>query len=470
MTTLRAALRLFFLVALFGICAGCAAVSKLTGGEPPSAEDATPPAGYNPHYIHDVKPLPADPALVHNAILEISRIDTREPNKVRVYAHLLDTNGFYLSGATLAKYKGKWCSVSDQVAQQSPVEITKYKLKEVTETQRAPTALAIVMDHSGSMGEERAQVIEQAAGDLIDKKRPEDAFAMIKYDNNVKVEVPLTTDASELKLHLVHEGLTGFGGTTAILDALYAGLYQLESGATSYPNRAVALFTDGQDNSSHVTKDSLMRAARHSSASLCLIGFGDNVDEAYLHDIASTTGGFYRHCYSTKEIGAVFTDLYKRMGNYYVFEFTPPSYGVHTVKIQLCLPNTTLSATGIYDNTPIVGDIANLDVYFDLNSSKLLPTSGESIDNAAKLLNAYPTVSILVRGHTDSTNRTKDPDFNTKLSQKRADMVKAALVKKGISAARITAIGYGASMPVADNTTEDGRALNRRTEFEVESK
>jgi outer membrane protein OmpA-like peptidoglycan-associated protein/Mg-chelatase subunit ChlD len=468
MTTLRRALTFVGVCAMLALVSGCGAVKSITGGEPAAKEDAIPPPDYDPHYIHDVKALPADPAQVHHAILEISRIDAREPNKVRIYAQLIDTNGFYLSGAALAKYKGKWCTVNDQTGTQTPINITKYRLKEVTETQRVPTAVAIVMDHSGSMGEERAQVVEQAAADLIDKKRPEDAFAMIKYDDKVKVEAPLTTNGQELKLKLVHEGLTGYGGTTAILDALDVGLKQLESAPTQFANHAVALFTDGQDNSSTITHDSLMHAARHSNASLCLIGFGDNVDEAFLKDIASSTGGLFRHCYRTKEIEAVFTDLYKRLRNYYVFEYTPPSYGVHSVTLKLCLPNETVSATGTYDNTPNIGDIAKMDVYFDLNSSQLLPTSSESIDNAVTLLKAFPKLSFEVRGHTDSTNNTKDPEFNTKLSQKRAEIVKAALIKKGISNARIKAIGYGATMPVADNSSEDGRALNRRTEFVVE--
>jgi outer membrane protein OmpA-like peptidoglycan-associated protein len=282
--------------------------------------------------------------------------------------------------------------------------------------------------------------------------------------------VPLTTNTPELKLKLLHEGLTGYGGSTAILDALEVGLIEVESAPPQFVNRAVALFTDGQDNSSFLTRDSLLSMARHSNASMCLIGFGENVNGAFLQNIATTSGGLYRHCYRTNEIDAVFQDLYKRLRNYYVFEFTPPSYGEHTVTLRLCLPNETVTATGVYDNTPNIGDIAQLDVYFDLNSSKLLAASSESIDNAVNLLRAYPKFSIEVRGHTDSTNKTTDPEFNKKLSQKRADIVKAALTEKGISETRITAVGYGSTKPVGDNTTEEGRALNRRTEFVVEAK
>lgn len=79
-------------------------------------------------------------------------------------------------------------------------------------------------------------------------------------------------------------------------------------------------------------------------------------------------------------------------------------------------------------------------------------------------------MEIEVRGHTDSTNKTKDKERNVKLSQKRADAVKNELVKRGFTAERIKAVGYGDSQPVADNKSEEGRAQNRRTEFVVTKK
>ncbi len=63
--------------------------------------------------------------------------------------------------------------------------------------------------------------------------------------------------------------------------------------------------------------------------------------------------------------------------------------------------------------------------------------------------------------------KTGDADHNTKLSQRRADAVMADLVKRGINVTRLTARGYGDTMPRADNATPEGRATNRRTEFVV---
>ncbi|MNJ02860.1 Outer membrane porin F precursor [compost metagenome] len=72
----------------------------------------------------------------------------------------------------------------------------------------------------------------------------------------------------------------------------------------------------------------------------------------------------------------------------------------------------------------------------------------------------------MVEGHTDSVG----PDaYNQKLSQRRADAVKQVLVQDGVEASRVSSVGYGESRPVADNSTAEGRAVNRRVEAQVEA-
>ena len=75
-----------------------------------------------------------------------------------------------------------------------------------------------------------------------------------------------------------------------------------------------------------------------------------------------------------------------------------------------------------------------------------------------------PDIKVWVTGHTDSVG---DREYNIRLSQQRADVVIEYLVGKGMDRARLTAIGFGYSQPVADNATEEGRAKNRRIEFRV---
>lgn len=107
------------------------------------------------------------------------------------------------------------------------------------------------------------------------------------------------------------------------------------------------------------------------------------------------------------------------------------------------------------------------DVLFDTGSSTIKPgvaSSGE-IDRVAQILNRYPDTTIKVVGYTDSTGAESQ---NQQLSELRANSVKNALVVKGVTNSRLTTIGMGESNPVADNTTPEGRQLNRRVAIVIE--
>jgi cytochrome c oxidase subunit 2 len=101
---------------------------------------------------------------------------------------------------------------------------------------------------------------------------------------------------------------------------------------------------------------------------------------------------------------------------------------------------------------------------FETGSATLTKNSIYELSNAAEILIKYPDVHLEVGGHTDNTG---DADQNLTLSQQRADVVVAELVKKGIDLERLKSVGYGQMRPAADNETEEGRAENRRTELKI---
>jgi outer membrane protein OmpA-like peptidoglycan-associated protein len=106
-------------------------------------------------------------------------------------------------------------------------------------------------------------------------------------------------------------------------------------------------------------------------------------------------------------------------------------------------------------------------IFFDFSKYDLKPESQVELDRVVQLMQDNPTVKIQIEGHTDNVGTAAD---NMKLSTNRAKAVVNYLVSKNISITRLTAKGFGATKPIADNKTEEGRAQNRRTELKVVSK
>lgn len=103
-------------------------------------------------------------------------------------------------------------------------------------------------------------------------------------------------------------------------------------------------------------------------------------------------------------------------------------------------------------------------IFFEFNKATIKSVSFSLLDEVAQALSDNPTIKVEIQGHTDSVGNDK---FNLKLSQKRAESVKAYLVKRGIDAGRMDPKGYGENVPIADNRTADGRSQNRRVEFVI---
>jgi len=111
-------------------------------------------------------------------------------------------------------------------------------------------------------------------------------------------------------------------------------------------------------------------------------------------------------------------------------------------------------------STPATGSLLRMDnLYFDVGKATIQTQSQDVLERLLELMKAYPTLRIEIQGHTDSDGGAEQ---NLKLSQERATSVVNYLVKRGISPKRLVAKGYGESMPIAPNTTEEGKQLNRR--------
>jgi outer membrane protein OmpA-like peptidoglycan-associated protein/tetratricopeptide (TPR) repeat protein len=103
-------------------------------------------------------------------------------------------------------------------------------------------------------------------------------------------------------------------------------------------------------------------------------------------------------------------------------------------------------------------------IQFETGKYNLLSESFIELDKVAKILFENPNMKVQIVGHTDAVGKEVD---NVLLSKERANVVVAYLTTKGIQASRLSAEGIGASRPIADNQTEEGRGLNRRTELVI---
>ena len=111
------------------------------------------------------------------------------------------------------------------------------------------------------------------------------------------------------------------------------------------------------------------------------------------------------------------------------------------------------------------GFLVNLpDVTFATGSTTITPSFQATLNEVAESLTKYPNSLIDVYGHTDSTG---SESFNQDLSERRAQTVSNYITSRGVNSARIRWQGFGETMPVADNSSEEGRRLNRRVEIKI---
>jgi outer membrane protein OmpA-like peptidoglycan-associated protein len=127
------------------------------------------------------------------------------------------------------------------------------------------------------------------------------------------------------------------------------------------------------------------------------------------------------------------------------------------------IPGTTVER--VSDDTLLLR--FDSDVLFAVDSAALTGGARATLEEVAGVINQYDKTAVVVQGHTDSTGSEQ---HNQELSDRRANSVRGYLVDRGVDDARIAAIGYGETYPVADNDTTAGRQQNRRVTIMLKAK
>lgn len=156
------------------------------------------------------------------------------------------------------------------------------------------------------------------------------------------------------------------------------------------------------------------------------------------------------------------------LGGDYALNAKADNYLFYSENFQLKSKEIESYEKDVFLNPILEGNSVVLNnVFFESNSAELLPSSQAELLTLVGMLKDNPNIIIEISGHTDNTGNAA---MNLELSNKRAINVKLYLQTKGISPNRLQAKGYGQTMPIDDNNTEEGKAKNRRTEFKIISR
>ncbi|MBQ7042892.1 MAG: OmpA family protein [Muribaculaceae bacterium] len=134
-----------------------------------------------------------------------------------------------------------------------------------------------------------------------------------------------------------------------------------------------------------------------------------------------------------------------------------PEYNTYLKNVRIAK-----GAVPLYDRMMTDGKIITYGITFDVGKATIKPESMGEINRIVTLMTENPDLKFSVEGHTDNTG---NPTSNQTLSEQRSEAIVAKLMELGIAQDRLTAVGKGQNSPIADNTTDEGRAKNRRVEF-----
>lgn len=184
----------------------------------------------------------------------------------------------------------------------------------------------------------------------------------------------------------------------------------------------------------------------------CAVELVDNQTQKAIMNVQTDETGQY---FITLPVGRDYTFTVNRKGYLFFSQIYPLSKNAadSTYKKDIPLQPIEINASLVLKN-----------ILFETKSSQLQPISLIEINRLLQLLIDNATLKVQINGHTDNVGKPAD---NLKLSELRAKAVVDYLVSKGIDIKRLTFKGLGETKPIADNTTEAGRALNRRTEFVI---
>ncbi|MFI5203382.1 MAG: VWA domain-containing protein [Flavobacteriales bacterium] len=256
---------------------------------------------------------------------------------VNIEFQVFDTYGNFYSGLTDSAFKRIWCDIKLYDKAGNPVSATTARMNEFSQWAGEPADIGIVMDFSGSMGQDNANRIHFGTEKLIEQLDPRDRAFIVKYDGRVDIFSELTNNKEVLATALNKKGYPSFAGSTSIVDALYYSNEKLRKAAGNR-KRIIFLITDGMENSSATSVRELMKELERSGTKVYCIGYGLNISEGFLKGISyRSKGGFYK-VFNAEELVKIYKDVYFKSRNYYRLDINVNRDVVRYINVKACFP------------------------------------------------------------------------------------------------------------------------------------
>lgn len=409
---------------------------------------------------------------------DIWRIDiSKYPDSVKLFTRVYDDSGNFVSkmAEPYKKTPHKYFSFLDEflgkVYNIRHVPINEFNVREFGANDSIPYYIVLTVDYSGSMSGVTNAIFEGTEL-FVSLKYPNDKIAFCTFNKDFDIKVPFEVSSNKLIEQFRAKRMQGFGLYSGIFDAIFKSLEMFNSIPDDGFPRLVVVFSDGDDNYSRAKVGQIIAVAKKNKVHIFTVAFGYSIDEN-LQEIAFNTGGKFYKAYSKEELKRIFLDIYLSLRNYYLITYKPPKYwGFHRVVSHLDVPGRkdSLWAEGFYDTSELwkdSGDTFVRPILFDFDKWDIKPESFVIIDEIVDQMMSRPKLRLEIQGHTDNIGTI---EYNQGLSERRAKAVYDALIQRGVEPKRLRWRGFGMSQPVAPNDTEEGRSLNRRTQFVILAK
>jgi outer membrane protein OmpA-like peptidoglycan-associated protein/Mg-chelatase subunit ChlD len=382
---------------------------------------------------------------------------TKFPN-VGIVFDVYDRQNNFVSGVT----KG------DIIITENGKQQDVTSLSMITSTNRVPVDFVFLIDQTGSMGS-KIDAVRQNIDEFTTRlvaKGIDYRLGLIVFDDYVAQRKWLTDNLEEFKgwISAIHAQ----GGGEIEENALEVLRAATGMNYRASANRCLILVTDapfhtyGSGRTMYTAQTIVPLLNKYDLRTFCITSASVR---DYAH-IAEMTGG---QVYDIDQnFSEILTRFVTRMTSLYTATYRSTADLVpDSIVVEMKMrPNGAISRKK-FAVLEIGRKLIVDNILFSTNQHTLSSSAMPELDFLVRLMKARPKMKVKIEGHTDNVG---DVDRNLQLSDYRAEAVRQYMVRRGISRDRLYTIGYGEGRPTASNETDEGRRLNRRTEFIIMQK